>query len=222
MSKLPTLESPFFFYQRRLSGAAAYIEAVTPYVVQNPASLRVLVDGSIVLAIAYLEDFLGSILGLASHHRQAALRRFFGKHGSTDERARAATCDLPALIGMARRRLSFKKQGAPIERIFSVLFGCSPWPSDGVRDVVLDLVLIRHMIVHAGGAEAGIGRTRQYAAQLRRTEVLTVRAYGEYSTYHVDPWKALLLYRDAMVALESLLHHLRKELVESDRWQLLP
>jgi hypothetical protein len=82
----------------------------------------------------------------------------------------------------------------------------------------MDLVLVRVMIVHSGSADVGIGGLGEYAKQLRRSDVFTVRSYGELTTYRIDPMKALLFYREALVALKSQVDYLREQLVKGDRW----
>jgi Domain of unknown function (DUF4160) len=45
---------------------------------------------------------------------------------------------------MVRRRVSFEDGGRRLDNLFKLIFTCSVWPSDDVRDVVLDLVLLRN------------------------------------------------------------------------------
>jgi hypothetical protein len=222
MSNLLTMAPTFSVYELRLGEVAEYTAAVKPYLVEKPAALRVFIDGSIVLAVTYLEDFLRSLVGSAARQREAALRKYLTENGKDTDKAEARTCDLIALVRMAKNRLSFRRDGASINGIFGAMFGCSPWPSDDVRDIILDLVLVRVVIVHSGSADVGIGGVGGYAKQLRRSDVFTIRSYGEFTTYRIDPLKALHLYHEALVALQSQAHHLREQLVTSTRWQGLP
>jgi hypothetical protein len=222
MSQLPTMEAPLFFHEQRLQEAISYMQAVTPCIAGKPALLRVFVDSSIVLAVAQLEAFLRSLVGTAAHVRHAALRKHLARNASRHEQAQVRTCDLQQLVRLAGRRVSFENQGKAIDRLFAVLFGCSPWPSHDQRDVVVDMAMVRNMIVHHGGTDVGLGDVGQYARQVRRSDVLTVRRYGDLAVYEVDSPKALLLYRDAMQALVAQTYHLREQLVKSDAWRQLP
>ena len=105
-----------------------------------------------------------------------------------------------------------------MSRIFDALFGCSPWPSAEVRDVILDLVTVRNMIVHQGAAEVGDEGVGPYAHQFRRADLFNVRHYGEFSIHEIDPLKALLFYRDALPQMQAQAHILSEKLVKSDEW----
>lgn len=214
MPSSPLIGAAFTSYEMRLAEVVDYTAAVMPYIVEKPTSLRVFIEGSIVLSVAHLEDFLQSLVGTAAPQREPALRKYLSERGNDADRTRAKTCDLVALVRMAKNRLSFKKNGASIIGIFDAVFGSAPWPSDGIRDVILDLVRLRNMIVHAGSAEVGIGSAGQYAKQLSRAEVLTIQSYGDFTTSRVNPLKALYFYREALIALQAQVNHLREHLLK--------
>jgi hypothetical protein len=62
-------------------------------------------------------------------------------------------------------------------RVFRLILRCSVWPSNEVRDVVLDLALLRNLIVHNSRqdwSQDGV-MPAAYAAQFRGADVLSAR-----------------------------------------------
>lgn len=218
MPPVSRMELPFGAYQLHLRGAVDYLEAVFPVVQKRPEALKVFVNGSIVLMVAYLEEFLRSLVGTSAELREATLRKHLSTLGNDAEKARALNCDRPTLVRMAKRRLSFKKDGAAISNMFDALFGCSPWPSESAKEAILDLAHVRHLIIHEGDAEVGLGEPGATARQLRRKDVFATTSYGDWTIYRINPVNALLLYRDALTGLLAQHDHLRRRLVEDDSW----
>jgi len=218
----PPMTTALDGYNSRLREMAEYNTAVLPYIAERRAGLRVLVEASIVLSVAYLDDFLKALVGTAAPHREKALRRYLTKNGSDEAKRQARTCDLLTLVKIAKSRLSFQKGGASIDGIFRAEFGFSPWPSEEVRDVILDLSLVRNMIIHAGSAEVGVGDVGQYARQIRSADVFTVSRYDELVIHRVDPFKALKFHHAALTVLVTQVDYLRKQLVESNEWLKAP
>jgi hypothetical protein len=58
----------------------------------------------VVLAVARLDSFFNDVVSLGTRHREQTLRKYFAKHGQKS----AQSCDLPALVKMVRRRVSFE------------------------------------------------------------------------------------------------------------------
>jgi hypothetical protein len=52
--------------------------------------------------------------------------------------------------------------------------------------------------------------------------VLSVRRYGTYAVYSVDPHRALLFVREAMVGLVEQLKYLEQRLVHDMSWAETP
>ncbi len=218
MPRTPALETAFNSYERRFGEISTYFKAIQPCLAPRRDAYGVFAQSIIVLAVADFEDFLHSLVGLAVHHREDALRKYLGTVGKPEQRAQVRNSDLPTLSRIARNHVSFKDQGARIDRFFKALFGCSPWPSEEVRSTVMDLVLVRSFIVHSGSAEVGIGRAGEYAAQIWRAGVLTLKSYSEFHIYRLDAQGALGLYTEAMKAISTLFYRLREQLVANDDW----
>ena len=146
---------------------------------------------------------------------QAPLRKYFAEEGHDHEKKISHDCDLGTLITMAKRRLSFQKDGARIIMLFNVLFAMPPWPSDETRHTILDLVLLRNIFVHEGPAVLG-----GHAEQARRPGLFSTKKYGDLPTiYHVEHFQVLVLLRDAFVGMKSQADYLRQKLSEQDQWQ---
>jgi len=139
------------------------------------------------------------------------------------EKKRVKSYDLRELVRRAKSTLSLSKgEGASVSKMLDALFGCSAWPSDAVRDGILDLVTVRNMIVHQGDAEVGDSGVAGYAGQFRRADLFKVRHYGEFSIHEIDSMKALLFYGEVLPNLQAQAEHLRERLVKSDEWMSLP
>jgi hypothetical protein len=212
----PSLQSAFQTVQRRMVALLEYASAVTPAIKDDIRHLPELADSVIVLAVSRLESFFVDVVSLGTRHRENMLRRHFAKHGQKS----ALYCDLPTLVKMVRRRVSFEDGGRRLDNLFRLMFGCSVWPTDSVRDLVLDLVLLRNFIVHSSGQDwshEGVVPA-DYAAQFSRGDLLSVRRYGTYAVYSVDSHRALLFMREAMLGLVEQLKYLEQRLVHDMSW----
>jgi hypothetical protein len=228
-------------FATRLGELTGYRSAVGPVILNQPQPVvRVFVDGCLVLTVARLENLMHSIVGVAARHRERALREHLTQNGSRQAREHAKTCDLRGLVRLAKREhLSFLKDGGVrLDRLFGVLFGCSVWANAEVHDALHDLVVIRNMIVHDGGAEVGFGDAGHSAAQLRRSDVLNVKtypaldprthpgrhpdAYVDWNINEIDPRKALGLLLRSAEAISLEYEHLCNHLARDDRWLHLP
>jgi hypothetical protein len=212
MASALDLRPTFSIYEMRLGSVTAYVRAVTPIIAVESASLGIFLEGSLLLIVADLEHFLKGLVGSAARNKESALRRHLAKNADEAAQTRIRRSDIFALVQLAKSRVSFERNAAPLDGIFRAMFDCVVWPSEEVRKVLLDLYLVRNMIAHTGGADVGIGGEGGYAKQLRRADVFVVRSYGEFSAYHLDPLKALLFFQDALVAVRDLFEHLRKHL----------
>ena len=183
-----------------------YASAATKALKDDPPLLEELRDSVIVLVVTRLEAFFNALLSLGTRHQELAVRKHFQENGH--EQAR--TCDLPALVQLVRRRVSFEKGGRRLDNVCRLIFRSSVWPSDAVRDVVLDLVLLRNLIVHHDGqdwSQEGV-KTATYATQFRCADVLNVRRYGDFSIFSVDNDKALLFVKEAVLSVVEQLKYL--------------
>jgi hypothetical protein len=193
-----------------------FATAAAPAVGERVDLLPELADGVVVLAVARLEAFLIELVSLGTRHREDTVRRQFAKQGDSHAR----NCDLRGLVKLVRRRVSFKDAGRRLDNVFQLIFQCSAWPSDDVRDAVLDLVLLRNLIVHSDGHDWSQDAVvaPAYAAQFKRADVLSVRRYGDLAVYSVDHFKALLFLREAITAVVSQLTHLEARVVKTTDW----
>ena len=210
---LPTIETGFSAYDGQLDRIAEYIETIAPSLVTNRQSVPVFVESLTVVMVARFEHFLTSLIAGGVRHRESVARAHFMRFGNPDELRVAESCDLKALIKMARRRLSFRKQGKSIETIFAVLFEFSPWPSVGTFQTVNDLVLLRNLLVHEGDTVLA-----EQAAQAHHKALFTTRSYGEFAVCSVNYGVALPFLQTAMIALKNQAEHVRREFVSRPEW----
>jgi hypothetical protein len=212
----PSLASAFQSIQHRMVSLIEYASAAAAVLKDDGQLLPELADSVVVLTVSRLDSFFIHIVSLGTRHREQMLRKHFAKHGHPS----AMTCDLPTLVKMVRRRVSFEDGGRRLDNLFKLIFNCSVWPSDQARDVVLDLVLLRNFIVHGSGhdwSHDGVV-SADYATQFRHADVLTVRRYGGYAVYSVDAYRALMFVRDAMAGVVEQLKYLEKRLVGDTNW----
>jgi hypothetical protein len=212
----PSLDSAFHSIQRRMVQLLEYATVAAPLVAQDPKLLPELADSVVVLVVARVDGFFQDMVSLGTRHRERAVRKHFHKHGNE----RAHSYDLPTLIKLVRSRVSFEGGGKRLDNLFRVIFQCSVWPSDEVRDVVLDLVLLRNLIVHNSGqdwSQDGV-MPAAYAAQFRGADVLSTRRYGDLAIYSVDHYKALLFVRMATLSVVDQLNYLEEHIVRDTSW----
>jgi len=204
----PSLAPAFQAVRRRMTQLLGFATAAAPAVRDRPDLLPELADSVVVLAVTRYESFPAEVVSLGTRHREHAVRKRFAKHGHPE----ALTCDLRTLVKLVRRRLKFEDSGRRLDNLFNLMFRCSVWPSDDVRDVVLGLILLRNLIVHSGGQDWGQDGVvaAAYAAQFRRADVLSVRKYQDLAVYSVEHFKALLFLRDAVAAIVAQLKYLEE------------
>jgi hypothetical protein len=212
----PSLDSAFSSFRGQLHQVVDFSNAAAPTVVSDKKLVAQLRDSVIVLAVARLDGFFQAVVSLATRHRESDLRALLVQEGHPQ----AGSCSLPVLVKLVRRKVSFEKEARRLDGVFHFLFGCSVWPNDEVRELVLDLVLLRNLIVHSDGhdwSEDGVHEAA-YASQFRRAVVLDERRDGEFVTYSVNSMKALLFFRTATVAIGDQLQYLKARLVDDMTW----
>jgi hypothetical protein len=140
-------------YAHQIERLNAFTQAVQDPIAatRDQAVRRTLQEMLIVAVVAHLEEFLTCVIGLASFYREREFRDFLAVEGNEHEKAASQTCNAAHLMRLARRRVTFKKGGKPLARIFEVLLDSRPWPNDDTRRYVCDLVRVRNIIVHQGG-----------------------------------------------------------------------
>jgi hypothetical protein len=212
----PPLTTAFRTVQRRMTALLEFANAATSVVQGNIELIDELSDSVIVLAVSRLEAFFIDVVSLGTRHREAVLRRHFAKHGH----ASARTCDLPALVTLVRRRFTFEHDGKRLDNLFQLIFRCSVWPTDDARARVLDLVLLRHFIVHSNGQDWSQDGAvvAAYANQFRVADVLEVVRLGKFATYSGNPYKALLFCREALLGVVEMLKYLEQRIVRDQSW----
>ena len=212
----PSLQGPFNTIQRQMVQLLEYAIEATRILKDKPEFRVELRDSVIVLVVTRLEAFFNSLVSLGTRHREFAVRANLRKNGQ--EQAR--TCDLPALVQLVRARVSFEKGGRRLDNVCRLIFCTSVWPSDAVRDLVLDLVLLRNLIVHSDGSDWSQEDVRHatYATQFRCAEVLDVRRYGDFTVYSVDDYKALLFIKEAVLGVVEQLKYLEQSIVQDATW----
>ena len=78
----------------------------------------------------------------------------------------------------------------------------------------MDLVSLRHFIIHSSGQDWNQNGLSQaaYAPQFKRADVIEVRHYGDLATYSIDHYKTLLFVRDAVEAIVEQAKYLETNL----------
>lgn len=176
-----SFRTAFHSLEGQLTRLLDFANAVAPTINENPKFLPELADSLVVLTVTRLDGFFIDLVSHGTRHREPAVRRHYAKHGQPA----ALSCSLPQLVTLVRRRVSFEKDGRRLENVFQLIFKCSVWPSDDVRDLVLDLVLLLNFIIHSKGydwSQEGLV-SDEYVYQFRRARVVDVRKYGEFAVY---------------------------------------
>jgi hypothetical protein len=213
-SRVPKCEPTFAAYQRQLKGFAAYISAMAPCINEHLDAFPMFFESAVVLVVAWNEQFLSSLIGSAVEQREEAVRAFFRSHGTHSDQQQASTCDRMTLAALAKRKINYKNRGKAITRMFDVVFGFSPWPSEMAQNAIVDLVLLRQIFVHHGDRVL-----EGYGAQISRRDIFIARKYGDLPTiYEVVHSNALPFFKDAIQALGTQYDHVRAELLKREEW----
>lgn len=211
VTRVPSLLSTEFRdFEGQMVRLLDYANVVAPSLKAQPRLLPEFSDSMVILAVTRLDSFFRSLVSLGTRAREQQIRRHFQKHGNKDAR----TCDLPSLVKLVRGRVSFEDGGKRLDNLFRLVFEYSVWPSDEIRDLVMDLVRLRHFIIHSSGqdwSQAGVSQAA-YASQFKRANVIDVRRYGNLATYSVDHYKTLLFLRDAVQAIVEQAKYLETHL----------
>lgn len=214
MALVLSVEASFGVSEMQLTRVTDYLNAISPCIEKQPQAFPLFVESLTITTVALHEHFLASLVAGAAHHCHPALRKYFAEDGNDNEKKVARDCDLATVIRLAKRRLSFQKGGARMAKVFNVLFGVSPWPSEEVHRTILDLVLLRNIFVHEGTAVL-----REHAEQAYRPGLFSRVQYGDLPTiYHVEHLQVLLLLRDAIVAMKLQGDYVRQELSKRHEW----
>jgi hypothetical protein len=205
-----SFEPCFFVHEERCGRMTHYISAVRSALLENPKAVPLFVESTIVLMVAWQEDFLGSVVGTAAHNKQSELREYLVSRGRPEEQSIVSNCDLATLVSIARRQIQIKKRGQAIESIFQRLFGVSAWRTDDSRARFVDLNLLRQIIVHHGGANLGDA----YWDQLTDKTLLDEMRYGDPLPVirRIRYSQALVFIHTIAVELADQVAHLRARL----------
>jgi len=216
----PSLDTAFSEFIERMVALLDFATAVAPTVSNAPHHVTSLTESVVVLGVTRFDEFFKTLVSLGARHREDELRKYLGKHGNDIEKNRAHQCDLPALVQIVRRRVSFENGAKRLDGIVREIFGFSVWPSDESRDIFLDLILVRNMIVHASGRDFRfLAQQAAYAPQFRRADVLNKREYGaEMAVYSLDYYKALLFFQQAVLVAVEQLKYLESKIVTDTSW----
>ncbi len=116
--------------------------------------------------------------------------------------------------------MSFQKGGNRLDGVFRLVFRRTVWASPEVRDVLLDLVLLRNFIVHSDTADWSQQDSvlATDGTQFRVADVLATKKYGEFTVYRVDHYKALLFIKEAVLALVEQFKYLEASVVHDLAW----
>jgi hypothetical protein len=211
VAHLTIFETAFSSYDARFSRLTDYIGAVMPGLVKDRRTVPLFVESLIVLIIAWHEDFLSSLVAQATRAREAAARDYFVRLG----RKEASNCPLRDLMIMATSRVDFRDRGRRIEATFVELLRFGPWPSDDVRDRIVDLNLLRQLVVHHTSGIVG----DDYWIQFADKTLLATTQYGDLpAVRRIAHDRVLVFMKDAIVALKGQADHLRAEMLRRPEW----
>jgi hypothetical protein len=152
MPRTSTLEGCSRRYAHQIQKLGAFMALIRePLNTADRAVVQTAREIVIVSVTAHLDEFLNLAVGTAAVHRADDVKAFLAAHGNPEEKKDVNTCNEAALMRMMRRRVSFKEKAKKLVRISQLLFDAEPWPDANTGRFTRDLVLVRNIIVHAGG-----------------------------------------------------------------------
>lgn len=121
---------------------------------------------------SYFEEYLKCLIFNISVRNIDSIIKYFEDSGSDRQREQIKKIDRNRIAeygNLAAQQASFMKKGKKLKKIFEYLFGFPLFPDENTERMILDLVLVRNIIIHAGGSP-----TTQYAKQIRTPGVILV------------------------------------------------
>lgn len=161
---------------------------------------------------SFIEEFLECIILIGGSWQEALMRSYFLTYGSDKAKTDVqGGCNLGSLIHYAKSEISFKDNAKKIERIFQHLFGLSPFPDQKTKDIILDMVSVRNVIIHEGGWPS-----EQHFEQVRTSGAIKISrtinmSAGEISFYKLELTDKKFVI-NALMAVQSLMQHLNSRL----------
>jgi len=141
-------------YQHQVKIMDAYLETVQEPLLKtkDKTIIQFAFESLAVRIIGFLEEYLWCLVTIATVHQEKLVRKYFTEFGNFDvQRQVQSHCNLGMLTNFAKSQVSFKEKAKKLKRIFDHLFSFLPFPDKKTENLILDLVLVRNIILHAGG-----------------------------------------------------------------------
>lgn len=192
----------------QVQGFLDYISIVAPAIHGNRVATEQFVEGSVLLLTARLESLLGTLVVTAAHEREEKLRSYLEECAEPVKKPRIQAMSRRELIALGKSRLKLSGAGRKISALSEALWGFEPWADEGTRADLIDLNLLRQLVAHRNGGEAG----SDYYQQLCRRELLQSREYvGLPAVRTLDYSACLLFLTPAVAAMLRQALHLRQQ-----------
>jgi len=210
MSSMDRYDACFNRFSFQITKMGKYVSITIPIVekLKDKDIMQFALEYILIRIISFIEEFLGCIILIGGCWQEALLRSYFLTHGSDKVKTDVqGGCNLGSLIHYAKSEISFKENAKKIERIFQHLFGLSPFPDQKTKDIILDMILVRNVIIHEGGWPS-----EQHFRQVRTSGAIkisrTINIYvGETSFYKLELTDKNFVF-NALMAVQSLMQHL--------------
>jgi len=116
-------------------------------------------------------------------------------------------CNLGTLVKHAKSEISFKDEAKKIERIFNHLYSISPFPDKNTKEIILDMVLVRNIIIHEGGWPS-----EHHQRQIRASGAIKISRTVNLPGREVSFYKLELtdknFVKKALIAVHSMMSHI--------------
>lgn len=214
MSSIDQYSACFNRFSFQLKKMGKYVSKIFPTIEKtNDDDITQFGLESILIRIpSFLEEFFGCIILIATGRKEKLMREYFLVNGSDKAKQDIKKgCNLGTLVKHAKSEISFKDEAKKIERIFNHLYSISPFPDKTTKDIILDMVLVRNIIIHEGGWP-----NEHHQKQVRTSGAIKISNTinlpgGEVSFYKLELTDKNFV-RNAINSVKSLMLHIYKTL----------
>lgn len=152
MSSIDQYSACFNRFAFHLDKTVKYVSKVFPKIENTNDMMQFGLENILIRISSFLEEFLGCIILIATGRNEKLVRNYFQVNGSDQVKQDIKKgCNLGTLVKHSKSEISFKDEAKKIERIFNHLYSMSPFPDKNTKDMILDMVLVRNIIIHEGG-----------------------------------------------------------------------
>jgi hypothetical protein len=202
-------------YHFQLKRISEYEKQILPFVngLKSKELMQFVLEMIIVHRACSFEELLKNIIEAVCVKEQSKTKTYFLKNGSEEIKRKVNNgCSLGQLIAFAQSEVSFKKDAHKLERIFNWYIKFKPFLDQECKDYVLDMILIRNIVLHAGSLP-----NEKHAQQIKHPNAIKLtseidKGFGHNSHFFNLELTDFRFLSHLILSMSQILVHLAKSL----------